>query len=164
MSDSASLYEVHVDDLDSGQKSINFADVGSGIGQAAPVLVEGLRTDKGSLFLVQEPEIHLHPDAQLAMADFLLHLAGSGRRVIAETHSETLLLRIRRRIAERKRGGLGPDEIGLIIVDRAKGHSEARPVTLDDLGQAHGWPPKFMEQASEERLALLHAAAGKLDS
>src|SRR6185295_18688723 len=96
----ARLFEIRIKDTDSGRWP-NFADVGFGIGQAFPVIVEGLRTPPRGTFLVQEPEIHLHPDAQLSMGSFLLDLSRHGRQVIAETHSENLLLRVRRLVAER---------------------------------------------------------------
>ncbi len=79
ISPTARLYELRVKDVQSGRWA-NFADVGFGIGQALPVLVEGLRTPVGGSFIVQEPEIHLHLDAQLAMADYL----GIARRFCCE--------------------------------------------------------------------------------
>ena len=54
----------------------------------------------GGVYLVQQPEIHLHPDAQAGLADFFIYLASHGVITIVETHSEYLLLRIRRRLAE----------------------------------------------------------------
>jgi hypothetical protein len=97
ISSTARIFELRLRDTDSGRWA-NFADVGFGIGQALPVLVEGLRTPADGIFLVQEPEIHLHPDAQLGIGDFLVELARTGRQVIVETHSENLLLRVRRSV------------------------------------------------------------------
>jgi hypothetical protein len=70
ISRTARIFELRLKDTDSGRWA-NFADVGFGIGQAFPVFVEGLRTPPHGTFMVQEPEIHLHPDAQVRMADFL---------------------------------------------------------------------------------------------
>lgn len=163
VSKSARLYEIRVQDTDSGRWA-NFADVGFGIGQALPVLVEGLRTPERGMFLVQEPEMHLHPDAQLAMADFLFELASSGRQVLVETHSENILLRIRRRIVEtigRTKGPvLDPGAVSVLYVDKEKdGKSTVRPMGLDTLGRVANWPSNFMEEATEERMALLEATA-----
>jgi predicted ATPase len=169
ISRSARIFEVRLRDTDSGRWA-NFADVGFGIGQAFPVFVEGLRTPAGGTFLVQEPEIHLHPDAQLGMADFLVYLARSGRFVIAETHSEHLLLRIRRRIlasfaGKRSRLALKPEEVSILHIDKRRdGTSHARRLEMDDLAQIRNWPRGFMEEATQERMALLQETAKHAES
>ena len=154
----AKLFEVRLKDLGSGQWA-SFADVGFGIGQALPVFVEGLRTPKGGTFVVQEPEIHLHPDAQLGMADFLVSLARSGRNVIAETHSENFLLRIRRSVLRRRgraRSRLRAADVSIIYVDRRQdGSSRTRALEMDETGQIKNWPRGFMEEATAERMELL---------
>lgn len=161
ISKSARIFEVRMKDTDSGRWA-NFADVGSGIGQAFPVFVEGLRTPEGATFIVQEPEIHLHPDAQLGMGDFLVALARSGRRVIAETHSENILLRIRRSLIplNGRRPSLSPSDVSVIYVEKdPEGASKAIPLELDNLGQIRNWPKGFMEEATEERMAILEGMA-----
>jgi predicted ATPase len=163
ISKSARIFEIRLKDTDSGRWA-NFADVGFGIGQALPVFVEGLRTPDGGLFMVQEPEIHLHPDAQLRMADFLISLVRSGKHVIAETHSEALLLRIRRSIVSKKSGkathGLTPDQVSIIYVDkRTDGTSHTKPLVVDELGQVSDWPAGFMDEATKERMAILQQMA-----
>ena len=159
ISPKARLYEVRLKDTESGRWA-NFADVGFGIGQAFPVLVEGLRTPPNGIFIVQEPEIHLHPDAQLAMADYLIELATSGRTVIVETHSEAILLRVRRKILEGAKGlkgrGLRPENTSIVYVQSDKnGSSRAAALSIDRLGQVEGWPEGFMEDVTVERLRLL---------
>lgn len=156
------LYELRLRDIASGRWA-NFADVGFGIGQALPVLVEGLRTPEGGLFLVQEPEIHLHPDAQLAMADFLIDLCRAGRRVVVETHSEAVLLRVRKVVAEsaeRPRSGLKPDDVSVVYVAaRSGGGSRTEQLDVDALGRISEWPEGFMEDVTQERLDLLRTMA-----
>ncbi len=162
LSRGARLFELRLKDVGSGQWG-NFADVGFGIGQALPVFVEGLRTPPGELFIVQEPEIHLHPDAQLAMADFLVSLVKSGRRVIVETHSENLLLRFRHAVLggtarQQRRPRLRPDELSVIYVHKANnGLSTTRRIEVDELGQTRNWPVDFMQEATKERMAILEA-------
>jgi predicted ATPase len=146
------LYELRTRDRRSKQWA-NLADVGFGVGQALPVLVEGVRTPQGSVYMVQEPEIHLHTDAQLAMADFLLDLSRKRRQVIVETHSEAMLLRVRRRIAEKR---LNPKDVTFLVVERGHHNSSTvRVLQSDKLGQIDGWPEGFLGDASEERLDLL---------
>lgn len=154
------LYEIRARDQKSRQWA-NLADVGFGVGQALPVLLEGVRTPKLSVYLVQEPEIHLHTDAQLAMADFLVDLSRKKRQVIVETHSEALLLRVRRRIAE---GRLKPRDVTFLVVEKEdSGASTIRVLESDSLGQLAGWPAGFLGDAADERLQLLAKAADSLD-
>ena len=159
------IYEIRLKDTDSGRWA-NFADVGFGIGQALPVIVEGLRTPEGGTFLVQEPEIHLHPDAQLAMADFLIGLVHENRRVIVETHSENILLRIRHKVARHESGrptsteGLSADQVSIVHVSTTQdGASHASRLHLDRLGQIKDWPAGFMDEATEERMQIMEEIA-----
>ena len=159
ISKTARIFEVRLRDTDSGRWA-NFADVGFGIGQAFPVFVEGLRTPEGGTFVVQEPEIHLHPDAQLGMADFLVSLAKSGRHVIAETHSENLLLRIRRSMTGRTPALRREDVSILYVTKRPDGTSHVIPLEMDEMAQIKNWPKGFMEEATDERMAILRKVAG----
>jgi hypothetical protein len=162
ISRAARIFEVRLRDTDSGRWA-NFADVGFGVGQAFPVFVEGLRTPIGGTFLVQEPEIHLHPDAQLAMANFLVQLALSGRQVIAETHSENLLLRVRALLLASKNTNknkkslhLSPDMVSILHVNKDNnGESHIHQLSIDEMGQISNWPAGFMEEATSERIRLL---------
>jgi hypothetical protein len=166
ISKSARIFEIRLKDTDSGRWA-NFADVGFGIGQALPVFVQGLRTPANGTLLVQEPEMHLHPDAQLQMADFLVSLARSGRSVIAETHSEYLLLRIRRSVVAAQPGGsrLEPSKLSIIYVDKdLSGTSRAQALKIDQLGQIENWPAGFMEEATEERMAIMQEMAVHAES
>jgi len=99
------------------------------------------------------------------MADYLVDLATSGRTVIAETHSEAILLRIRKSIVEggkspRSDRSLRPDELSVVHVTSNKsGASQATPLKTDQSGQIQGWPHGFMEEVTQERLELLEALA-----
>jgi len=164
MTRQAKVYEIRLRDTDSGRWA-NFADVGFGIGQALPVIVEGLRTPENGTFLVQEPEIHLHPDAQLAMADFLIDLVHLNRHVIVETHSENILLRIRHAILQHtesrgKSKGISSENISIIYVSKTEdGTSHADHLNLNDLGQINNWPVGFMDEATEERMKIMKGMA-----
>jgi predicted ATPase len=152
-------------------KSANFADVGFGISQVLPVLVQGLLVPRGAIYIVQQPELHLHPDAQASLADFFLYLASQGITTLVETHSEYLLLRLRRRLAEgvrSLRGGLprdsspktqaiGPDQVSVIYIGEEAGRAEARVLEIGDSFQFENLPPGFMSQAIDDRLLLMKA-------
>lgn len=82
----------------------NIVDVGFGISQGLPVIVSGLLLNKHETLLLEQPEIHLHPNMQMKMADFLLTQAYSGKNIIVETHSDHFINRITRRVMEDKTG------------------------------------------------------------
>jgi hypothetical protein len=77
----------------------SIVDVGSGASQVLPILVQGLLASPGSLVMVEEPELHLHPKAQAILADFFVTMADRQIRFLLETHSEPLILRMHFHIA-----------------------------------------------------------------
>lgn len=78
----------------------NIVDVGFGVSQILPIITQGLNMQKEETFILEQPEIHLHPKMQMKMADFILSLALSEKNVIAETHSDHIINRLCRRIME----------------------------------------------------------------
>ncbi len=149
----------------------NFADVGFGVSQVLPVLVQGFLVPRGGTYIVQQPELHLHPDAQAGLADFFLYLASRGVRTIVETHSEYLLLRLRRRLAETIKPvtigipgekvtaplSLGKGDISIVYVGEENGNATLRPLEIGSSFQFENMPRGFMSQALDDRLALLRA-------
>ena len=92
---------------------VNLSDVGFGVSQVLPVLVQCFYAPEGSIILIDQPEVHLHPYAQSALADVMIEVIesksdlGKGFKerniqLIIETHSEHFLRRLQRRIAEDK--------------------------------------------------------------
>jgi predicted ATPase len=159
-----------------GQKGdANIADVGYGVSQVLPVLVQGMLMQPGGIYMVQQPEIHLHPDAQAGLADFFLYLASRGIRTIVETHSEYFLIRLRRRLAERrlrlKGGPLGEDDCMIhlmakdvtVLLTSAKGRAGAEvcELKIGESFQFENLPHEFMSQALQDRMALLKALGKK---
>lgn len=78
----------------------NIVDVGFGVSQSLPIIVQGLYMDKDQTLLLEQPEIHLHPEMQLQMADFLIALAKNEKNVIVETHSDHFINRIIHRVMQ----------------------------------------------------------------
>jgi predicted ATPase len=151
-----------------GPTEANFADVGFGLSQVLPVLVQGLRTPKHAMFICQQPELHLHPDGAVALADFFVSLVNQDKQVFVETHSEHLLLGIRRILAEEKNKEkplITKDQVSLLYVDDSKpGESTVRPLELDEDMNVVNWPEGFMDQATQELLKIWGAAQGEDDS
>lgn len=84
----------------------NIVDVGFGISQGLPVIISGLLLKNAETLLLEQPEIHLHPNMQMKMADFLITQAYNNKNLIVETHSDHIINRITRRVMEDKTGTL----------------------------------------------------------
>ena len=120
---------------------VSIADVGLGVSQVLPVLVALVVAEPGQLVYLEQPELHLHPRAQVALAHVLADAAKRGVRVVAETHSSLLLLGIQTLIAE---GKLSPELVKLHWFSRNKdGVTEVDSVDLDEAGTYGDWPVDF---------------------
>lgn len=105
----------------------NIVDVGFGISQGMPVIISGLLLKKYETLLLEQPEIHLHPNMQMKMADFLLTLACNQKNIIVETHSDHIINRITRRVMEDKTGVLQK----LIKIYFVQGYNTECPIYKD---------------------------------
>lgn len=112
---------------DSFGRELDFDRIGSGIGYVFPVLIECLRTQNaGGIVFLQQPELHLHPALQASLCDILIESA-SDRIIIAETHSEHLMLRALKRIRQTFNGSLLNKELELHPDDVAINYFEPMP-------------------------------------
>jgi hypothetical protein len=138
--------------------SLNLVDVGFGISQVLPLLVQSYGGDEGRLILLEQPELHLHPRAQADLGDLLREVA-SRNPLLVESHSEHLLLRLRRRIAEfgagSVRSGLSRDHVGVYFVERSSGMSRIARIELDDLGQLQSPPKAFQNFFADDYVESL---------
>jgi predicted ATPase len=162
---SAAQVELYVDRLPARAHSrsrdfVNIADVGFGVSQSLPVLVALLAAQSGQLVYLEEPEIHLHPRAQTAMAQVLADAARRGVRVVAETHSSLLLLGIQTLVAE---GKLDPGIVKLHWFTRdSAGFTRVTSADLDEAGAFGDWPEDFGEVILETESGYLDAAEARL--
>jgi hypothetical protein len=136
---------------------VNIADVGFGVSQTLPVLVALHAAKPGQLVYLEQPETHLHPRAQTAMAKILADAAKRGVRVVAETHSSLLLLGIQTLVAE---GELPPELVKLHWFTRGEdGATTVRSADLDEAGAYGDWPEDFDEVALTSESRYVDAAA-----
>ncbi|MCY4072007.1 MAG: AAA family ATPase [Chloroflexi bacterium] len=95
----------------------NIVDVGYGVSQALPVIFELLFDEEAPLFMFQQPEIHLHPSAQAALASFLCKHASWQKQIIVETHSDHLVDRVRIDVRDGNTI-LIPEEVSILYFER----------------------------------------------
>lgn len=150
-----------------GMKGINLAAMGEGVSQVMPVISFLLGSSPRACLMVEQPELHLHPKMQTNLGDLFLYTTKHRKcQVIVETHSEHLLLRIRRRIAEGKTVGedglpLTPDDVAVLYVEKKTGGSVVRALKLEDSGNIEDWPDGFFDEAYQEALKMTMAAQGE---
>ena len=138
---------------------VNIADVGFGASQLLPIIVQGFYAPPGSVMLIEQPEIHLHPKAQATLGDLLMEVVKAGdRQIIVETHSEHLLARIQRRIAEQK---FSHEQVAIYYFEPTPDGTKIHRLELDEYGQlVEPIPEGFFEEGWREALAQI-VAIGK---
>ena len=129
--------------------SAGIREVGFGLSQALPVIVQTMLAPEGSTILIEQPELHLHPGAQAELGDlFMQATAGRGIRLLVETHSEHLILRLQRRIRMRS---LVPDVINVSFVTKNAGLSTCHHLRMDREGDfIDEWPEGFFNERYSE--------------
>jgi predicted ATPase len=136
--------------------AFNLVDVGYGISQVLPIVVEAVRGRKGGTFLLQQPEVHLHPKAQAELGSFLATLAKhDNKRFVIETHSDYLVDRIRMDVRDGKH--LSPDDVALLYFERKNGNVEIKRLELDRFGNITNAPAGYRQFFLEEEMRLLGA-------
>lgn len=134
--------------------AFNLVDVGYGVSQILPIVVDAVRGRKGSTFLLQQPEVHLHPKAQAELGSFLAALAKhDDKRFVIETHSDYLVDRIRMDVRDGKH--LSPEDVALLYFERKNGHVEIKHLELDRLGNIINAPVGYRQFFLEEEMRLL---------
>lgn len=135
-----------------GKLCVNITNVGYGVSQVLPLVVEML-TSKGDSFAIQQPEVHLHPKAQAAFGELLYKVASSYKnRVIVETHSDYLINRFRYSV-NKSRGKINSQ---VVFFQRNKNGIKTIVMPIDSKGQFIGQVPQgYMDFFFEEELKML---------
>jgi len=180
----AIVTSIFLDEGENGVRKVNLTDMGYGASQVLPVLIQAVLAQPGDTLIVEQPELHLHPRAQVDLTDLFIVMARQGTNFLIETHSEHLLLRLRRCIAETHlkslenkpeipgqqagilppelRPLLWPQDVAAYFVERPASApaSLVTPLEIDrfgDLPTAQGFADFFSDDA-REILAITRAA------
>ncbi len=126
---------------------VDLPDVGFGISQVLPVLVQCFHAPANSIIIMEQPEIHLHPNAQSALADVMIDVINSREngkdrniQLIIETHSEHFLRRLQRRIAENI---VSQEKISAYFANVSRTPAKLEPLQIDIFGSIQNWPENF---------------------
>jgi hypothetical protein len=145
---------VVLSDVNSTRKD-NLADVGFGASQVLPIIARLALAPPGSFLLIEQPELHLHPEVQGELAEVMIDLAVERNlNLFIESHSENMLLRLRRKIAN---GGIDASAIKVFVTDRGT----VKQAKLDNRGSIDmsAFPPGFFEEEWFEAMGIVEGAA-----
>ena len=124
-----------------GGPEVRLTDVGFGVSQVLPVLVLCYYVPEGSILILEQPEAHLHPKVQSELADLLIEVVKNRKlQIILESHSEHLLIRLMRRIAEEQ---ISADDTAFYFCEMNEGTSQIERLNVDDYGNITNWPQNF---------------------
>ncbi len=144
-------------------RPLSVAAVGVGVSQVLPVVVMGLAAQAGSVLLLEQPELHLHPAVQQRLGDFLLACVAGGRQVIVETHSDHLLTRLRKRVAEDVDDRL-MRTVGIVFTERSAGTTRFLKLSTNRYGGLDEWPAGFFDEAARDAQDLVMAGLRKREA
>ena len=130
-------------------------DIGFGVSQILPVLVLCYYVPEGSILILEQPEIHLHPSVQACLADvFIEAVTRRNIQIILESHSEHLLRRLQRRIAEEK---ISADKTALYFCRMENAASAIEKLEINQYGDISNWPKDFFGDNVEELVKMTEA-------
>ncbi len=139
-----------------GGPPANLLDVGYGVSQALPVIVQSILQADNKLLLLQQPEVHLHPRAQAALGSFFTSLVATQQKeLVIETHSDYLLDRIRIDVAQ---GVIPASSVQILFFDRRGIRTLVHPIELDERGNVVRPPKSYRQFFLEEELNLFKRA------
>ena len=147
-------YDVRIQKREHGPK-VTLADMGYGLSQFLPVLVLCYYVPVGSTLILEQPGIHLHPKVQSQLADLFIEVITERKlQILVESHSEHLLNRLQRRIAEEK---ISVDKTALYFCRNDEGVSKIERLKMDEFGNIANWPENFFGDEMGDLFAMTKA-------
>lgn len=147
-------YEVRIQKT-SSSPPVTLVDMGYGLGQFLPVLVLCYYAPEGSTLILEQPGIHLHPKVQSQLADLLIEVIIERKlQILVESHSEHLLNRLQRRVAEEK---IAADQTALYFCRNEAGVSTIERLEMDEFGNITNWPENFFGDEMGDLFAMTEA-------
>jgi predicted ATPase len=137
--------------------AFNLRDVGYGVSQILPILVDTLSAPQGQTFLLQQPEVHLHPRAQAALGSLIVDQAVQRKQTfIVETHSDHLVDRVRMDVRKHHGGkALAASDVIILYFERRGGRATIHPIEIDENGELVDVPPGYRRFFLDEERRLL---------
>ncbi|QKF65505.1 AAA family ATPase [Campylobacter corcagiensis] len=143
--------------IDDFSNPISTYNVGSGVSYAIRILIIGLSLKKGDIFVIENPEIHLHPKAIANLMKFFVFLASNGVQVIIETHSEHIIDKLRHEVLINK-----INKEKTVIYYRKDDKSKFEEINInedgrfvDSIGEIKKFPTGFFDANLKDLMELM---------
>ena len=149
-------------------KVVKMTELGVGFSQLAPIILLCITSSPGTTILLEQPELHLHPKVQQKFADFIVEMIEKNDlQIILETHSDHILNRIRRRVAQAKieeNDSSLFQKCAILFAERENGVTSFRKAKLTDSGMFDltDYPDGFFDQGAEDAFYILKASLDHL--
>ena len=133
--------------------AVDLCQMGFGLSQILPIVVQGLMLYEDWTLIVEDPDVHMHPKVQALLVDFFIDLVKHGRRVIIETHSDHIVTRLRRRIAD---GTISTGDVNLSFVENSEEGSHYRFIDMEKDGSfVNELPEGFLDVLENDFMAII---------
>ena len=130
--------------------SRDLIDIGYGISQVLPTVAELMVNHAAPMFLLQQPEAHLHPRAQAALGSLFCRIAASDQQLVIETHSDHLLDRVRMDVRDGK-AALKPEDVSILFFEQGSDlNVRIHSLRLDGEGNILDAPASYRRFFMEE--------------
>ncbi|MCD4731856.1 MAG: AAA family ATPase [Bacteroidales bacterium] len=155
------LGKIHVDPfqliIETPGTSTNLIDVGYGVSQSLPVIVQSILEQSDSYLLLQQPEVHLHPKAQAALGTFFVDMVvNESKSFLIETHSDYIIDRIRQEVAI---GRIRKDFVQILFLEKKRTKTNIHLLDLDEKGNILNAPQTYRKFFIDEEIRTLTRSA-----
>lgn len=152
-------YEVRIQ-KNPNSAEVTLADMGYGLAQFLPVLVLSYYVPEGSILILEQPGIHLHPKVQSQLADLFIEVVTERNiQILVESHSEHLLTRLQRRVAEKE---IAQDDTALYFCRNNDKVSTIEPLEVTEFGEIKNWPENFFGDVMGDMFAMTDEQAKRM--
>ena len=132
----------------------NLIDVGYGVSQVLPIVVDILTSEEAHNYLLQQPEVHLHPRGQAELASFLAAIVkNTDNWLTIETHSDYIIDRLRADIRDKKH--ILPDQVSVLFLERIGIETNIHQMFIDEDGNLQNAPGVYRRFTLQEERRLL---------
>ncbi len=143
------IFEIKFEDINT-KIPVNLIDVGFGVSQLLPIIVESILSPPDSVLLIEQPEIHLHPRAQTLIGEFFVEIAKKrNKNLIIETHSDLIISSVATSVAK---GDIKPSDVVIYYFDPKPEGTNIKKITINEDGQYENFPKDFFEERFDEAM------------
>jgi hypothetical protein len=134
--------------------SVNIADVGQGLGQVLPVIVQSFMPCDNSISVIEQPALHLHPAAHANVAYRLAESAIAGKSYLIETHSENFILGIRKLVSD-PNSLLSSNDVVIYFVNMCDDSAYLQKIEINETGELSYWPAGVFSESFDLMVEIM---------